>query len=149
MTSGVARDAWTGSGTARRPLVKGYAARWRSLADAGVPVVVVGDSPLSPDDVDVCADRHPRELTRCAFPGGPAVAASGLPAQREAVAAAGRGVALLDLTAWICPQGLCPVVIGHVAVHRAGDHVTATYAATLAPQMAGAVEDALATGPAR
>ena len=63
--------------------------------------------------------------------------------QREAVAASGRGVALLDLTAWICPQGRCPVVLGHVAVHRAGDHVTATYAATLAPQLGRAVEDAL------
>ncbi len=43
----------------------------------------------------------------------------------------------------ICPGEQCPVVIGHVAVHRAGDHVTATYAATLAPQVAAAVEDAL------
>jgi hypothetical protein len=40
--------------------------------------------------------------------------------------------------------GQCPVVIGHVAVHRAGDHVTATYAETLAPQVAGAVDGALA-----
>jgi hypothetical protein len=31
-----------------------------------------------------------------------------------------------------------------VAVHRAGDHVTATYAATLAPQVADVVEAALA-----
>lgn len=144
VTSGVATQAWTGAGTARRPLVEGYAARWRSLADGGVPVVVVGDSPLSPDDLDVCAARHPRELTRCVFPEVPAIAGSGLPVQREAAAAAGSGVALLDLTAWICPEELCPVVIGHVAVHRAGDHVTATYAATLAPQVAHAVEDALA-----
>ena len=35
------------------------------------------------------------------------------------------------------------LVIGHVAVHRAGDHVTATYAATLAPQVGQAVDDAL------
>ena len=60
VTSGVARTAWTGTGTARRALVDGYAARWRSLADGGVPVVVIGDSPLSPDDLDVCAARHPQ-----------------------------------------------------------------------------------------
>ena len=145
VTSGVAKDAWAGTGTQRRPLVEGYATRWRSLADAGVPVVVVGDSPLSPDDLDICAARHPRELSRCAFPRAEAVAGSGLLVQREAFAAtAGGGVSLLDLTPWICPQELCPVVIGHVAVHRAGDHVTATYAATLAAQVAGAVDDALA-----
>ena len=146
VTSGAAVSAWTGNGTERRPIVDGYASRWRSLADAGVPVVVIGDSPLSPDDLDVCAARHPTTLTRCAFDTASAVAGSGLAVQREAVAAASavaRGVRLLDLTAQICPGERCPVVVGHVAVHRSGDHVTATYAATLAPQVAAAVEDAL------
>ncbi|HET9021236.1 MAG TPA: acyltransferase family protein [Ornithinibacter sp.] len=144
VTSGVATRAWTGQGLDRGALVEGYAGRWRSLADAGVPVVVVGDSPLSPDDLDVCAARHPHELSRCAFDGVPALAGSGLPVQREAAAASGSGVALLDLMPWICPEERCPVVIGHVAVHRAGDHITATYAATLAPQLGRAVDDALA-----
>ena len=146
VTSGVAASAWTGGGTARAPLVEGYASRWTTLADAGVPVVVVGDSPVSPDDLDVCAARHPTELTRCSFDTASAVATSGLAVQRDAVAAAsaaGADVRLLDLTPLICPGEQCPVVIGHVAVHRAGDHVTATYAATLAPQVAAAVEDAL------
>jgi peptidoglycan/LPS O-acetylase OafA/YrhL len=144
VTSGVATAAWTESGPDRHALVDGYTARWRSLADGGVPLVVVGDSPLSADDLDVCAARHPRELSLCAFDTAPAVAGSGLPVQREAATASGSGVALLDLTAWICPGDRCPLVIGHVAVHRAGDHVTATYAATLAPQLARAVDEALA-----
>ena len=146
VTSGVAASAWTGGGTARAPLVEGYASRWTSLADAGVPVVVVGDSPVSPDDLDVCAARHPSELTRCSFDTASAVAPSGLAVQRDAVAAAsatGGDVHLLDLTPLICPGEQCPVVIGHVAVHRAGDHVTATYAGTLAAPVAAAVEDAL------
>ncbi|GAA4401103.1 SGNH hydrolase domain-containing protein [Fodinibacter luteus] len=147
VTSGVATSAWTADGPQRRPLVEGYASLWRSLADGGVPVVVVGDSPLSPDDLDICAARHPRELTRCAFDAGPATSGSGLPVQREAAAASGPGVRLLDLTAWICPEERCPVVIGNVAVHRAGDHLTATYAATLAPRVAAAVEQALERGP--
>jgi hypothetical protein len=146
VTSGVAASAWTGSGTARAPLVEGYASRWTTLADAGVPVVVVGDSPVSPDDLDVCAARHPTELTRCSFDTASAVAPSGLAVQRDAVAAAsatGGDVHLLDLTPLICPGEQCPVVIGHVAVHRAGDHVTATYAGTLAAPVAAGVEDAL------
>jgi peptidoglycan/LPS O-acetylase OafA/YrhL len=147
VTSGVATGAWAGSGTERQPLVDGYASRWRALADAGVPVVVVGDSPRSPDDLDVCAARHPRELTRCSFDTASAVAGSGLAVQRDAVTTAsadGAAVRLLDLTPEICPGAQCPVVIGHVAVHRAGDHVTATYAATLAPQVGAAVDEALA-----
>ncbi len=143
VTSGVADVAMDGEGTAPEPLVEGYAAQWRSLVDDGVPVVVVGDSPVSPDDLDVCAAWHPRDLDVCSFPVGPAVDESGLPVQREAAAAAGAGVHLVDLTPWICPDGRCPVVIGHVAVHRPGDHVTATYAATLAPRLGEAVEAAL------
>ena len=137
--------------------MQGYADRWRWLTERGVPVVVVGDSPLSPDDLDICAARNPRELGRCTFAAQPAVAGSGLPVQQDAVALvaagsapdaqAGPDVELLDLTPWICPGGQCPVVIGHVAVHRAGDHVTATYAKTLAPQVAAAVDQALTRAP--
>ncbi len=146
VTSGAAHSAWTGRGTAREPLAAGYASRWSALADAGVPVVVVGDSPASPDDLDVCAARHPTELTRCSFDTASAVAGSGLAVQREAVATASAdapGVTLLDLTPQVCPGEQCPVVIGHVAVHRAGDHLTATYAATLAPQVGAALDAAL------
>jgi hypothetical protein len=142
VTSGVASTGWNGEAADAQTLVDGYSALWRSFAEGGVPVVVVGDSPVSPDDLDVCAARHPTELDRCTFPAGPAVAGSGLDAQRAAADLAGPGVALLDLTPWICPGGRCPVVVGHVAVHRPGDHVTATYAATLAPQVGAAVEAA-------
>ncbi len=144
VTSGVAHEAWDGAHPAREPLVAGYASRWRSLAADGIPVLVVGDSPVSPDDLDVCAARHPHALDVCTFPEAAAVAGSGLPVQREALADAGPGVTLLDLTPWICPGGRCPVVVGHVAVHRPGDHVTATYARTLGPQVGRAVDRALA-----
>ncbi|MBM6400467.1 acyltransferase family protein [Phycicoccus sonneratiae] len=143
VTSGVARGAWDGRRADADLLVDGYARRWSALATAGSPVVVVGDSPLSPDDLDVCAARHPRDLEACTFDAAPGVAGSGLPVQRRAAAVAGEGVRLLDLTERICPGGRCPVVIGHVAVHRPGDHLTATYARTLAPAVAQALTSAL------
>ena len=147
VTSGVARGAWVDGRPDAPALVTGYADRWRALAEAGVPVLVIGDSPVSPDDLDVCAAWHPATLGECTFPAEPAVAESALPLQREAVLAAGEGVRLLDLTSRICPGGQCPVVIGHVAVHRAGDHVTATYARTLAGPVAAAVTAALPAPP--
>ncbi len=143
VTSGVADAAWDGTGTAPEPLVAGYTATWRLLVEEGIPVLVIGDSPVTPDDLDVCAAWHPDDLDACSFPADPAVRDSGLPAQREAATEAGAGVHLLDLTAWICPGGRCPVVVGNVAVHRPGDHVTATYARTLAPVVGAAADDAL------
>ena len=112
-----------------------------------MPVVVLGDSPLSPDDLDVCTARHPRELTRCAFDRASAVAGSGLPAQRAA--AASSGTPLVDLTAWICPVERCPVAIGNVAIHRAGDHLTATYVRTLAPVLGAALDRAVPSAVTR
>lgn len=144
ITSGNARAAWSGGDRTlgRERLAHGYAARWRSLAAAGVPVVVIGDSPRSPDDLDVCAALHSRELSRCAFDRDAAVGGSGLPVQREAAAKVAQGVSLVDVTPWLCPGTTCPVVIGNVTVHRPGDHVTATYAATLASVLGEAVDTA-------
>ena len=143
VTSGVARGAWTASGTSAEALADGYARQWSALARRAVPVLVLADSPVSPDTLDVCAAWHPRELTRCSFPREAAVAGSGRAVQELAVRRSEQGVEWLDLTEAICPADRCPVVIGHVAVHRAGDHLTATYAASLAPQIAVAVSDAL------
>lgn len=144
VTSGNARVAWAGGDRVlgRARLVEGYAARWRELVAAGVPVVVVGDSPRSPDDLDVCAALHADHLSRCAFDRDRAVGASGLPVQREAAARVTQGVSFVDLTPWLCPGPRCAVVIGNVTVHRPGDHITATYAATLGPVLGEAVATA-------
>ena len=147
LTSGYAASAWDGAHATRAALVSGLAARWSQLRDAGVPVVVLGDSPLSPDDLDVCTARHPHELSRCAFDREPAVAGSGLPAQQEA--AASSGTPLVDLTPWICPVDRCPVAIGNVTIHRAGDHLTATYVRTLAPVLEQALERAVPSAVTR
>ncbi len=138
ITSGYATAAWDGSKADRASLVEGLRTRWGEEKAMGVPVAVIGDSPVSPNDLDVCTARHPHTLTACAFDRASAVAGSGLPVQREAAAAS--GTALVDLTPWICPVPRCPVAIGHVTIHRAGDHLTATYVRTLAPVLGAALD---------
>ncbi len=147
LTSGYAASAWDGDGATSASLVAGLSDRWTEMRDAGVPVVVLGDSPVSPNDLDVCTARHPHELSRCAFDREPAVAGSGLPAQRVATTAS--GTPLVDLTDWICPVQRCPVAIGNVAIHRAGDHLTATYVRTLAPVLGAALDRATSPAAAR
>jgi peptidoglycan/LPS O-acetylase OafA/YrhL len=139
VTSTQADAALRGDKVSRSALVDYLARRWKGLQRAGVPVAVIGDNPGSPSDLDSCMARNPRHLTRCAFDRETALANTGLAAQRAAALKA-PGVELIDLTPWICPVERCPVAIGHVVIHRAGDHITATYAATLGPQIARQLE---------
>jgi peptidoglycan/LPS O-acetylase OafA/YrhL len=142
VTSGFATTAWDHGHASGSALVSGLATRWEQVRALGAGLLVVGDSPVSPNDLDVCAARHVHHLRACAFPRRAAVAGSALPEQQEAARLS--DTTLLDLTGRICPLERCPVAIGNVAVHRAGDHLTATYVRTLAPQLARAVEEVLA-----
>ncbi len=138
LTSGYAATAWDGAAATPDALVAGLEERWQQVRALGTRLAVVGDSPLSPDDLDVCTARHPTELTRCAFDREAAVAGSGLPAQQRA--ARSSGTTIIDLTPFICPVRQCPVAIGHVTIHRAGDHLTATYVRTLATHLGAAID---------
>ena len=55
-----------------------------------------------------------------------------------------KGSTFIDLTPVICPGTTCPLVIGHVVVHRAGDHITATFAATAADRINPEIDKVLA-----
>lgn len=46
------------------------------------------------------------------------------------------GVVMVDPTPWVCPSSPCPVIIGQVLVYRDDQHMTATFAAALAPYLA-------------
>lgn len=52
-------------------------------------------------------------------------------------------VRVADLTSYFCKAGECPAVIGRVVAFFDASHVTATYARTLAPYLAGHVTTAL------
>ncbi len=144
VTSTAARAGWDGVEATRAALRSGLIAAWGRLRAAGIPVLVIGDNPASPDDLDVCAARHPGQLSRCAFDREAAIDRSALGQLVDAATAS--HTPLLDLTEWLCPGSRCPVVIGNVTVNRPGDHVTATYAASLAPRILPAVA-AVLTAP--
>ncbi len=144
VTSSAARRAWSGGSGSSSALAAGLARRWDTLRRAGVPVLVLGDNPVSPDDLDVCAARHPDDLARCDFPREAAVRGSAEPVQRAALRRLGdRAPVFQPVAGWTCPGSTCPVVIGHVTVNRPGDHITATYAATLADRVEAAAVTAL------
>ena len=135
---GVDPDEWVG-GT-RRVLSR--------LADAGGAVLQVRDVPRPTFHVPAC-------LARAAWRGGPDAACSfpGAPETEvyAAQTAAARGLSAVttaDLTAAVCPGSPCEVVRDDtLVVYRDTDHLTASFARTLAPDMGRAADRALARPP--
>jgi len=115
-------------------MVAGMHASWKPLIDAGVNVIVLGDTPQTGMNVYECVSENTDHLTRCTYDRATGVRRSALPTQQAAIAGMPE-VKLVDMTKSICPTPTCAPVIGNVLVYRQGSHLTATYVRTLAPQL--------------
>jgi peptidoglycan/LPS O-acetylase OafA/YrhL len=119
------RDVRVGP-TERTP--PGFVEQWRRLDELGVPVLAVRDNPRfdvgMPDCVaggDPAGCGAPREALYPAAP--PWTAYDDLPGN----------VAFLDLADLVCTAEFCPAVVGNVLVYLDDNHLSASYAASLAP----------------
>lgn len=107
----------------------GYLATLRRIHRAGLPTVVIRDTPVSSSDVPSCVSEDLQDLSACAFR---RVADRNTEFDVRA-ASASPGTPLIDITPEICPDDLCRAVIGNALVYRDKSHLTATFARTLAP----------------
>jgi hypothetical protein len=121
--------------------VAGLSQAWARVARQGVPVVVVKDNPQNEGDMDpeanpnFCLATVPVEQAnaRCAFD-----RASRLDRWPDVLTEAARRTPrarVVDLSRFYCDEVMCPVVIGGVNVYLDNDHLTKTYAKTLAPYL--------------
>jgi hypothetical protein len=95
-------------------------------------IVLLADTPISRYDVPACLSRNLKDVRRCASDRAYAFGAK--PRARERVAARLTGATLVDLSDVICPgKGTCPAVVDKMIVYRDDHHLTATFAASLAP----------------
>jgi peptidoglycan/LPS O-acetylase OafA/YrhL len=116
------------------------------LHSAGIRVVVIADSPSPGVDIPTCLSRA---VWRGGSPGHdcsvPRVAAF----RRDVIAAieqaTSSSVLSVNLNDAICPADTCPPQIDGQVVYRDGNHLTATFAASLAPMLLrksrGAMDD--------
>ena len=110
----------------------GFVARWQQLAQLGVPVLAIRDNP-----------RFDRSMPNCVA----AEVACGV--ERAAVYASvppwahlpdvPPNVRFLDIADRVCGPDLCPAVIGNVLVYLDDNHLTASYATSMAPLVEGDV----------
>ena len=120
-----------------------YARTIDAFTAAGAAVLVLRDTPNMGRSVPDCVATSPDGAQGCAVP-----RATGLEVDPLALAAAADGsgkVGVLDVTDLLCAQASCRAVIGGAIVYFDHGHMTATFARSLAPRVATAVDGVLGT----
>jgi hypothetical protein len=118
-----------------------YIAAWERLVQAGITVITVRDTPRLGLDPPTCVADHGPTSPKCT------VSATRSLASEDPIVAAGLDGTLvrhLDLNEYVCPEGTCTAIIGNILVYRDEDHLSDTYARTLAPRLADAFEPIVA-----
>lgn len=105
-------------------LLDGIEEAVESLRAADIPVIGVRDNPRFSFDMYECAVDDTRT---CAVP-MEEVLASENPAS-----AFSDDITVVDFTPWLCPWDMCQATIGNIAVYIDDNHLSRTYARTLAP----------------
>jgi hypothetical protein len=110
-------------------LESAYVATLERLRRAGKRTAVLKDAPAAEVDIPSCVSKEMNDLDSCAF-------RRTRSRQQELDARAAKRAKearLVDVTDAICPQDVCRAVIGNALVYRDRQHLSATFARTLAP----------------
>lgn len=111
----------------------GYLERWEQLADLGVEVLAVRDTPRAAENLVECLEAAGDAPERCG------VARDEVYADVDPTLAldpAPRNVTFLDVSHLLCDDEWCPALIGNMVVYFDTDHMTATWSRALAPFLA-------------
>ncbi len=118
----------------------GFVQGWKTLTDAGVPVVAVRDTPRHPSDPATCVQLNGPKAPACTTPRAELYSANPPYASTPGVPP---GVSFVDLTSYFCTATACPPVIGNVWVYKDFNHPTAAFMRTLSPVLAEQLDAAL------
>jgi hypothetical protein len=110
----------------------------RAISAHSDRVVVIGDTPHPQSDVPTCVSTSAGDLSACESPRRRAIDSEFLELQRSAAARA--GAEFVDPSAWICSADPCPIRTSEGLVYRDDNHLTAGFAASLAPRLEAALE---------
>ena len=111
----------------------GYAAVLGRFKAAGIPVLVLRDTPASGRRIPDCVARNSGDPAVC--DGSRAAWLPPAPEVSVIRTLADPAIRSADLTDHVCEPTVCRAVTGGVITYFDGTHLTATYAATLAPYL--------------
>lgn len=110
--------------------VPGYLDGVRPFAEAGIEIVGIRDNPRFTMDVAECAQQNGPNAPQCSAPMNESLAEvsplDGYVGQVD-------GLHLMDVSDFICFDGVCPAVVGNVYVYKDDNHLTRTYVESMMP----------------
>ena len=116
------------------------------LKASGARLALIRDTPEFPFDVTSCLARIERHSWyadgACDMPSAK-VLDPGIFAAEQSAAARVPNVKVIDLTAWLCPRGLCKAVMDGKVMYRDTHHLAGRSAASLEPMLETQVKAAL------
>ncbi|GAA1672261.1 SGNH hydrolase domain-containing protein [Glycomyces endophyticus] len=120
--------------------IDGWVDSVERLQESAGEVYYLADNPDLGHDVPECLAANPEDASSCV---GDLAESVIEPERRQAVleAVAETGAHVVDPVPWICDVdgGTCPGIVGNLLVYRDSNHLTATFIAALALQLAAAV----------
>lgn len=134
VTSYYANVNFVNSRTGHRPGAAGFADNWNRLADAGVEVYPIVDTPRPRKGANApdCVAQHYDDPQECDQPRRKGLDGQDLTKEAAAMAA---GARVVDLSDAFCGVKVCPMVIGNVLLYADKNHVTETYMQSLVPRL--------------
>jgi len=117
----------------------GFVTQWERLDALGIPVLAIRDNPRFSQSPPDCLQRRGRENPSCGV-ARTSVYSAAPPWTRMTVPP---NVRFLDTAELLCGPIRCPAEVGNVLIYMDDNHISGTYAATLAPVIDRKVHDAL------
>jgi peptidoglycan/LPS O-acetylase OafA/YrhL len=120
--------------------IDGWADTVHDLDEVAGEVYYMADNPDIGENVPECLAENPEDASVCVGDLDKSVIK---PERRAALieAVTEAGAHVVDPIPWLCDvdKGTCPVVIGNLLVYRDANHLSASFIAELAPQVAAAI----------
>ncbi|MDT7615491.1 MAG: hypothetical protein QOF00_2938 [Pseudonocardiales bacterium] len=118
----------------------GFPAQWKRVTDLGIPVLAVRDNPRFTFSMPDCVQQNGVDSARCIVDRDDIYAP--VPPY-ENVPDVPAGVTFLDTADAICTPTMCPPAVGNVLVYLDNNHLTRSYATTMAGRIESRVVAAI------
>ena len=121
----------------------GFLAQWARLGELGIPVLALRDTPRFDRSMPDCVQHATSSGTDPAQCGVERAAVYTSEPPWAHLADVPPNVRFLDLADRVCGPSFCPAVLGNVLVYLDDNHLTASYATSMADLIEGDVRSAL------